>query len=214
MSDYVWVSNIQADSSLTRFMNTDLPEPSVEEAKEGFRVRWHGKPAPANYCPNKIWAKEIHETRQAMGPKYAPAPLFEAGGRWIMCSAAADIFRRFDLGGGALCPVREGVWAPDPTARDPDNWFCWIFGNAKKAFSESNSPSAPGVDGPQFRDECALPWKMTDDVIAVSTEALSGPDVWVDRTLFKSVFLSRELGDALDAEGFREAFRLYRARVI
>jgi hypothetical protein len=55
---------------------------------------------------------------------------------------------------------------------------------------------------------------MADDVIAVSAGALGGADVWIDRTLFKSVFFSRQLGDAVDAAGFRKAFRLYRARLI
>jgi hypothetical protein len=214
MSDYVWVSNMQDDPSLTRFMSTDLPEPSVEEAKEALRVRWSGKPAPPNYCPKRIWAQEIHESRQAMRPKYSPAPLFEAGGRWIMSSKAAGVFGSFDLGSGALCPVHEGVWAPDAKTRDPDEWFCWIFGNSKTAFSEAHSPLALGRDGPELRDICNFPWEMADDLIAVRAEAKEGPDVWVDRTLARSVFLSRQLGDALDAAGFREAFRLYRARLI
>ena len=214
MNDYVWVSNMQDESSLTKFMSTDLPEPTLEEAKEGLRVRWSGIPAPPNYCPKKIWAEEIHEDRKAMRQKCEPAPLFNAGGRWVMCSKAADIFCGFDLGGGALCPVSEGVWAPDPATRDPDAWFCWVFGNAKQAFQESHSPSAPGRDGPELRDICNFPWKMGDDLIAVSGAANEGPDVWVDRTLARSVFLSRQLGDALNAAGFRDAFRLHRARVI
>ncbi len=59
-----------------------------------------------------------------------------------------------------------------------------------------------------------FPWEMADDLIAVRAEAEEGPGVWVDRTLARSVFLSRQLGDALDAAGVREAFRLYRARLI
>ena len=51
-------------------------------------------------------------------------------------------------------------------------------------------------------------------LMAVSAAALGGPDVWVDPTLFKSVFVSGRLGDALDEAGLRKAFRLYRSRVV
>lgn len=214
MNDYVWVSNMREDTTLTKYMITDISEKREEQAIEGLRLNRVGKPVPPELCPKKIRAEEIHETRQAMKPKYTPEPVFDANGFWIMCSEAAEIFQRFDLGGGALYPVSEGVWAPDPAFRDPREWLCWIFGNVKRAFSEAHSPLAPGRDGPELRDICNFPWEMGDDVIAVSEDAKDGPDVWIDRTLMKSVFLSRPLGDAVDAAGLRQAFRLYRARVI
>lgn len=149
-----------------------------------------------------------------MRPKYLPAPLFNVGDEVIMCSKAAGIVGRFDLGGAALYPVSEGVWAPDPNIRDPEDWFCFAIANTKTAFSEAHSPLASGEDGPEFRDICVFPWTMADETIAVSREAMEGPDVWIDRALARSVFLSRALGDALDAAGLREPFRLYRASVI
>ena len=59
----------------------------------------------------------------------------------------------------------------------------------------------------------SLPFSCADDDIAVSPLAVEGPDVWVDPTLFKSVFLSRALGDALVEAGMRASMGLYRARV-
>jgi hypothetical protein len=58
-----------------------------------------------------------------------------------------------------------------------------------------------------------LPTIKKDDQLAVSPAAFDGPDVWVDPLLFKSVFLSGALGDALDAAGLRRAFDLFRCRV-
>jgi hypothetical protein len=48
----------------------------------------------------------------------------------------------------------------------------------------------------------------------VSREALDGSDVWVDPLLSRSLFLSQRLGDALDAAGLRQDFRLFRCQVI
>ncbi|MET1112192.1 MAG: hypothetical protein ABWX67_11760 [Allosphingosinicella sp.] len=214
MSDYVWVSNMNADSMLTKYMSSDVGERTTEQAQDGLRIKWFGKPAPPDYGPRKIWADEIHEDERAMRPKYTPEPLFDADGFWIVCSKAAEILRGFDLGGGTLNRVSEGVWAPDPAVRDPDEWFCWTFGNAKKAFLQAHSPQAPGRDGPELRDVCNMPFAMADDVIAVSADATRGPDVWIDRGLARSVFLSRALGDALDSAGLGKAFRIYRARVV
>ena len=59
-----------------------------------------------------------------------------------------------------------------------------------------------------------MPWTPADDDVAVSDQALPGPDVWLDNMLFQSVFLSGPLGDALDAAGLREAFHLFKCRVI
>jgi hypothetical protein len=59
-----------------------------------------------------------------------------------------------------------------------------------------------------------MPVLNHDDQIAVSRAAIGGPDVWVDPTLFRSVFLSGRLGDALDQAGMRKAFLLSRCRVI
>ncbi|WP_199857728.1 hypothetical protein [Erythrobacter sp. EC-HK427] len=55
---------------------------------------------------------------------------------------------------------------------------------------------------------------MSTNFIAVSRAALQGPDVWLDDGLFKSLFMSRRLGDALEAAGLKETPFLYKARVV
>jgi hypothetical protein len=57
--------------------------------------------------------------------------LFLARSQWIVCERAADVMRKFDLGGGV---VSEGVFRSDGVTRVPGNYFCWIFGNTKNAF--------------------------------------------------------------------------------
>ena len=65
-----------------------------------------------------------------------------------------------------------------------------------------------------MRDRCSNVSRLKDDDAAVSRAALTGPDVWVDPLLFKSLFLSGPLGDALAEAGMREAFALLRCRVV
>ena len=86
------------------------------------------------------------------------------------------------------------------------------LGNAKRAVlpDQSKNLGPPSVPGLWWK----LPSRLNDEDVAVSRVALTGPDVWIDKMLFKSLFLSGPLGDSLDRAGLRNSFQLHRCRVL
>lgn len=211
MSEHVWVSNMLGnEASLGVFASTNMTK---EQAIAAVQRNTDGQPVSPDLCPTRIWADSGVEDYEIAFETRNPDPdLFFASSYWIVSERAADVLRQFDLGEGALYPVSEGVFKKGNKIRLPKEYFCWMFGNKKSAFLSqvSRNVRAPKIEGLWWN----MPWTPADDDVAVSGQALPGPDVWLDKMLFQSVFLSGPLGDALDAAGLREAFRLFKCRVI
>jgi hypothetical protein len=209
MDQHVWISNVLADTELIIMFNSDIAEKEVDKAVEGLKLLKPGKPVPRELCPRQVWNDKGRKN-------WSHLPhLSVINGFPIVSETATDIFRQFDLGEGALYPI-EGIYQSDRTTRIAGDYFCWVFGNQKTAFLPQESPDKQPfgvkVDGEYVRWN--MPVLLRDDQLAVSGAALDGPDVWVDPLLFRSVFLSSALGDALNAAGLGKAFRLFRSRVI
>ncbi len=208
MSEHVWLSRAIADGSLVGKFDTDIWDGNRQMAIQAGKLNVRGQPIPQDMCPKKIWGDDL-------APHFTTIPhLISAQSHWVVSARAADVLRQFDLGGGALYPITEGIFQKDRVTRVPGDYFCWIFGNSKKAFLEHDSPAAKPMSGAATRDWCVMPSDLTDNDMAVSTAALVGADVWVDPILFQSIFVSGPLGDALEAAGLRKAFRLFQCRVI
>jgi hypothetical protein len=210
-ADHVWLSTAWADPELVQMVTTDLSETDRDAMIEGIEANKRGSPVSALICPQMIWGDADAAPYERLDANPMP-DLFWARGQPIVSRRAADIMRHFDLGGGALHPVSQDVWLSDRTARLPGEYFTWIFGNVKEGFlagesREQDAPAVPGLwwDMPQFEK---------DDNVAVSSAVTATPDVWLDKMLFKSIFLSGPLGDALVTAGLRQAFRLFRCRVV
>ncbi len=206
MSSHVWISGARQEAGLIQRVHTDIESQDNKNDVEGQQLNDKGLSVPPELCPKKIWG-------DGSAPTFKKMPdLFWAWSQWIVSERAADVMRKFDLGGGALYPVSEGVYQNDGVTRVPGNYFCWTFGNAKTSFFAdlSRNMRPPDVAGLWW----SMPWKLQDDDVAVSDAALVGAEVWLEKMLFKSVFLSGPLGDALDDAGLRKAFRLFKCRVI
>jgi len=181
MNEYVWISDAIPESTLILRVNTDIVASNEDAAIEGQQLNQDGKPVPAELCPKKIWG-------DGTAPAFKTMPdLFWAMSQWIVSKRARDVLVNFDLGGGALNPVSGGVWQSDRSTRVPGDYFCWIFGNAKRAVlpDQSKNLGPPSVPGLWWK----LPSRLNDEDVAVSRVALTGPDVWIDKMLFKSLFL-------------------------
>lgn len=203
MNEYVWVSNLMSDASLIVMATTDIAEEDLERAKSGLKALKGGQPVEFSALP-----KSVYLPRERRG---SLPPVFDANGYYIVNGTVADILSRYDLGEGGLYPVN--VWQSDRVTAGEGRWFCWTFGNRKSAFSKANSVNLEPF-GPADSEWAMMPWSPTDFDIAVTSEALGGPDVWLDLPLFKTVFMSRELGDELVAANLGQFFRLYRAKVV
>jgi hypothetical protein len=211
MSDYVWVSDAVHDTMLKLFVETDVNATDRDRMSEAAHLNNNGQSVPVELCPKKIWADNDAPDYERM-PRDNMPDLFFANRYWIVSERAAGVLRRFDLGGGALHPVTEGVCLEDQVTRVPGEFYTWIQGNIKTGFLPDETPNKSpfGIAGLRWN----LPTKLNDEDIAVSTAAIAGPDVWRDTVLMHAVFLSQSLGDALVAAGLKKAFHLYKARVV
>jgi hypothetical protein len=206
VSQLVWISGMMADSELVLMVSNDMGRDNPEKFQEALRLLRKGQPVPAEMCPNRIWVdKDIKDLTNV-------PDLFSADGYYTVSERAANILGQFDLGGGALYPVREGVYGNDNQTRIPGEYFTWVFGNVKTAFLPEVTPEKLpfGVAGIRWN----MPVLMKDGDIAVSSAALEGPNVWMEPNLMRSVFLSGPLGQALSDGGLAKAFRLKTCRVI
>ena len=194
------------------FATNDLVESADQRFLDGIALNKQGLPVPVECCPNRLWGEDDLPAYEKRVPLDKPLPhLFEAAGQWFVSDKAARIINQFDLGSGALYPVGEGVFRKDRTTRVPGDYFCWIFGNTKEAFLPDETPrkEAFGIGGKTW----CMPDKPVDGDVAITRSAIVGPDVWVDPGLFKAIFLSGPLGDALQEAGMGKAFRLACCRV-
>jgi hypothetical protein len=205
----VWISDFLRQSELVVMFNSDIAENNVEGAIQGLNLLTPGSPVPRDLCPRHVWNEKGRKE-----PKRLPH-LSMINGYPVISEAAAAVVGKFDLGDGALYRI-DGAFQSDRATPIEGKYFCWVFGNQKHAFQPEESPDkrpfGVKVDGKYLRWN--LPIIPKDDGLAVSSTAVEGPDVWVDPLLFKSVFLSSRLAEALDQAGLRNAFRLFRCRVV
>lgn len=203
MSEYLWVSNVMSNASLIIMATTDVVEENLESAKSGLKALKGGQPVDPATLPRSVYLPKVK-----LG---SLPPLFDANGFYIVDETVANILSRHDLGEGGLYPV--DLWQSDRATPVKGLWFCWTFGNTKSAFTKAHSTNM--LDrGPPGGEWAMMPWSPADFDVAVTRDALGGPEVWLDHRLFKTVFMSRELGDELVAANLGQFFRLYRTKVI
>lgn len=203
MNEYVWVSNLMGDASLIVMATTDIVEEDLERAKSGLKALKAGQPVEFSAIPKSVY---LPSERRGSLP-----PVFDANGFYIVDETVANILSRHDLGEGGLFPV--DVWQSDRATSVEGQWFCWTFGNTKSAFTKAHSTNM--LDrGPPGGEWAMMPWSPADFDVAVTRDALGGPEVWLDHRLFKTVFMSRELGDDLTKAGFASVLRLTKGRVV
>lgn len=203
MSDTVWVSNAKSDPRQLRPLMNDIGEADLQRVVALLKHVDAGEKLGPEFFPQKIWPSESAKRSWDEMPD-----IFYAFGYWVLSSKCADVLRKFNLGDGALYPVQ--VFKKDRKTPVIGNYYCLNFGNVKRAFLPDESPTTR--DFPVGRR--AMPFVLKDYDIAVSSAALSGPDIWLDPMLFEAIFFSGPLGLALKAAKVSSWFKLKKCRVI
>lgn len=164
-----------------------------------------GCPLPSHSFPKMAWPSDRAEE---LGYRQLPN-LFHGGGFWFASAKACAVLRQFDLGAGALYPVK--VLAKDrETPLGEAGWHCINFGNTKTAFLPEQSTRSRPSSGGGWRNISTL----KDGEFAVSSSALDGPDMWVNSQLRRGIFFSERLGKALKKAKADHGWLLRTCRVI
>ena len=201
----VWISTAPGHASNQRplrhsFSETDQRQFAIDCGKRNFNGESLGP---------ECFPQEIYGAPHARESNYGVPHLFFAGSYWGVSKAAADVLRQFDLGGGALYPVR--FLKKDRSTPVPGEWLCLNFGNAKAAFlPEESLRVRPGSGGKQW----IMPFVPKDGDIAVGSLACAGPDIWTDPKARDAFFLSDALRAALKKAKADKGFFLTKCRVV
>lgn len=155
-------------------------------AEQATKLNEGGHALGPEYFPDHIYNKKLRNATRQKFPD-----IFQAFRYYVISEAAARILREFDLGNGALYPVR--LTEADMKTPIGEGWYCFNFGNAKPSVVREETrgmvPPRPGF--------WLLSGMRKDGDIAVSEAALAGPDVWVDPRLIRGFFVSAEVGKAI-----------------
>jgi hypothetical protein len=155
--------------------------------------------------PQAIWGSK---ERGARTFKTLP-DLFYGYGFWVVSARCADVLNGFDLGSGSLHFVK--VFEKDKVTPIGDHgWFCWNFGNQKSVLLPEKSKNIAPFPGDRWRPRPI----MGDDDVAVSPQALIGPDIWIDPQFHNGFFSSDPLVKALKRAKCTSGFALKRCRVV
>ena len=191
--------------ALKLFIRNILDDEPNHPTIDNGRRNEAGEPLQAENFPKEVWGVDDFKDNK-------PLPqLFFAYGPWVVSSAVAEIFRRFNMGKGGLFPVI--IYKKDRKTPVDGDWYCLNFGNVKRAFvgveSSGVRPSWPGST-----ERWVPPFVLHDHDLAVTSEAYEGPDIWVDPAIRELFFLSDPLAQALKASGLGRSFSLKKCRVI
>ncbi len=202
--DIVWVSAAPMGGYINKGFDTDIFMDDKETALDAMRRSEEGASISANSFPKQMFGK-YRDKHLKKHPD-----LFKAGGFWTVSAATAEVLRQFDLGDGGLYPVE--LFQHNRTKRIEGEYFCWNFGNVKETYlpEESNNMRYPfGSD-----TRCTLGYDRKDGEVALSSEALNPPDVWIEQNLESAFFLSDPLVQALRAAKVTRNFALKKCRIL
>lgn len=204
MTDAVWVSRSSGDTNLWRADfapgHLGLTAEELEQFHRAFNLGLWQSP---NLFSKLRFVVEVEN-------EILPDMFYSAC--IIVSERAANVLSKFDLGAGGLLGV--DVMQPDGVTPVNGKFFCLNFGAQKEAFASANSK-----EGHPYIYNSSHPllpgWgAIKDDLVAVTSTALTGADLWTDPALMAGVFfVSGRLHAALKKENLVEAFRLYRCRI-
>jgi hypothetical protein len=199
----IWISdapnNTRLIKSFTHDENTWTDKQTIETRKRNGK----GDALSADCFPTHLHIIYRDKSYQKL------PDIFHAGPYLVVSEAVADVLRQFDMGRGALYPVR--LMNHRQTRQIGGSYFHLNIGNTKEAFLPEYTDRAEKLyDHLDF-------WSVTpvdDGEISLLAAALDGPDIWIDIRLRNSFFLSDRLAKALKAAKLTRSFGLRRCRVL
>ena len=204
-NETVWVSDAMSDPRLIKSFKADYSDPKL--AIEVDRKNVAGEPIDEKLFPRKLYYKYRNTKAKRIKPGF-----FCAGSFYCVSAAFADVLRQFDLGKGALYPVE--LLQHDRETPVEGEYFLINFGNQKQAVVPEYSPKLMRFSSRDGYPPWSLPSVLENNDIAVSKSALEKPDLWVDRQIHHSLFLSDPLVKALKEAKLTRQFKLRKCRII
>lgn len=140
--------------------------------------------------------------------------IFWVTGFMVVRGKLAEVLSRFDLGEGGLVPFP--FYKADLATPYPGDFFLINFGCIKNSLLPEQCAGArkwvvEKATGLQW-------WELNDHQpdaeVVLSQAALEGPDLWFEATVYRRLFMSQPLGQAIVDAGLGEVFDMLPCRVV
>ncbi len=129
---------------------------------------------------------------------------FASSGFFFVSEESAAVLSSFDMGNSRLYPTR--IWYPDRKTPVPGNYFYLNIANLKDAFLPGSSREFE----PYNNAWAARLVSLGNDKTVLGRKALEGPDIWIDKNVWHSFFLSDALVKGLKKAGILGDWGVYR----
>lgn len=140
--------------------------------------------------------------------------IFFDAGYLVVAGKLAETLNRADLGNGGLVPYP--VFKADLQTPYPREFYLLNLGARKDTLLAERSTNVAkfAVDHKTGRQVWEVyEWSEGKD-LALSSGANSGPELWVEETLYNKLFFSDALAQAIIELGMKDIFRLQECRVL
>lgn len=212
MTDCAWMSVAATNLEIFVGLTNAVMEMGSDEQKQAILGAIHqnkgGNAIPDGILPETFFAWRDKSSSEK--PLTKALPHLALSGFHFVSSQVADVLRQFDLGGCKLHPVE--VLMEDRKTPLPGSYFVLDFNSWKDVFLPEQSPEFPLMNGSKTRRRPKL--SSPDDMVALSRDALLGPDIWWNPNIWAAFFLSDRLVQALRAAGVDQPFSLRRCRIV
>ncbi|AVX03474.1 hypothetical protein MXMO3_00943 [Maritalea myrionectae] len=210
--EIVWVNCYQLDSAVTTklrgncvFDGFDSPEAKMMLEALEIHQRTGGE-APDDWFPTEAYG--IYTDSNV---KKVPYDLFSMDGFMTFSQKGKEAVEHLDFGGGKFLPLR--VFENDRTTPVPGEFYILNYKGHKEALLADQSQHLERIYPP--KDIWGLQdWLLEDGDIVVSSNALDGPDVWVDTPRLQSAnFFSDQFVSAVRDAKIKTKFKFWSCRV-
>lgn len=160
------------------------------------------------------------------------SPFFVTEDKSFATQATLDIFSNFETGNAVFHPVKfyeynnekfdevqlgnsePHMFEPGELIDEPASLIMPM--NIKDSFSHDHSPEVVEklIEAPAVWARPGAEYNMPDDIVALSKDALVGPDIWIEHKFRETFFLSERLVNSLKEAGIADHFDLVRARIV
>ena len=139
-----------------------------------------------------------------------------AGVGYIVDARVAELLGQFDIGPGGM--FSYPIYEADEVTPIREPWWTLGLGAQKRSFRGDISHHEflkCLVDGKGEKDSIySIGARVGDDVLAFSSKALEGPELWQEAELMYTFCFSDRLAQALQGAGLARWFDLQRARIV
>ena len=151
--------------------------------------------------PREAFPPRIFFQPGATERHYKRGDFFIANALPVVSGAVAEVMSQFNLGQASLHPVP--VLKRDKETSIEGDWFFLNYGNVKHVFLPEQSREVRRIE---TTDYWTMPINPKDGDVAVTADALKGPDIWVDPRCRKVFYVSEALASAIRARKLSNHF--------